>query len=103
MAASYQLTDDGIEQQIAINHFGHWVFTTALLDRVRETAKTYGQARIVSLSSEGHRMTGLWRQMDFKDLESMNRTFGSPWIRYGQSKVNISRLMSIYPVLISEQ
>jgi NAD(P)-dependent dehydrogenase (short-subunit alcohol dehydrogenase family) len=89
MATPYSLTEDGIENQIATNHFGHFTFTTRLLPLIVDTSKKHGQARIVSLSSMAHwsNLSMSWRQPDFASLESMNRPFMSTWMRYGQSKV----------------
>ncbi|KAF9132548.1 hypothetical protein BG015_003697 [Linnemannia schmuckeri] len=37
MTTPFALSADGIEQQFAVNHIGHFVFTTALLDRIKES------------------------------------------------------------------
>jgi NAD(P)-dependent dehydrogenase (short-subunit alcohol dehydrogenase family) len=56
-------TADGLEMTMGINHFGHFLLTNLLLDRLRASAP----ARVVNLSSVGHRFT---RSMNFDDLMS---------------------------------
>jgi NAD(P)-dependent dehydrogenase (short-subunit alcohol dehydrogenase family) len=49
-----QLTPEGWEMQFATNHLGHFALALGLHDALAAT----GDARIVSLSSVGHRRTG---------------------------------------------
>jgi NAD(P)-dependent dehydrogenase (short-subunit alcohol dehydrogenase family) len=58
-----QLTADGLEMTMGINHFGHFLLTKLLLERLRASAP----ARVVNVSSVGHRFT---RSMNFDDLMS---------------------------------
>jgi NAD(P)-dependent dehydrogenase (short-subunit alcohol dehydrogenase family) len=44
------LTPDGFELHFGVNHLGHFLLTTALLDRLSENAP----ARVVTVSSEAH-------------------------------------------------
>eukprot|EP01130_Rhizamoeba_saxonica_P003934 TRINITY_DN1628_c0_g1_i2.p1 TRINITY_DN1628_c0_g1~~TRINITY_DN1628_c0_g1_i2.p1 ORF type:complete len:323 (-),score=54.82 TRINITY_DN1628_c0_g1_i2:231-1199(-) len=53
-------TEDGIEYQMGINHFGHFLLTNLLLDTIVESAP----ARIVNLSSLMHKSG----HIDFDDL-----------------------------------
>ncbi|WP_228002574.1 oxidoreductase [Nocardia australiensis] len=55
-------TADGFEIQFGVNHLGHFAFTGLLLDRL---ASTEG-ARIVTVSSIGHRFGGI----DFDEVSS---------------------------------
>lgn len=48
--ASYHLTEDGIEQTMAVNHFGYFAMTFHLLPLLLLTEK----ARIVNVSSKSH-------------------------------------------------
>ncbi|KAG0380657.1 hypothetical protein BGX24_006373 [Mortierella sp. AD032] len=80
MTTPFALSADGIEQQFAVNHMGHFVFTTALLDRIRESQPS----RIVVLSSHAHERP-VEGGIDFNTLndEKMSTIVS----RYGRSKL----------------
>jgi NAD(P)-dependent dehydrogenase (short-subunit alcohol dehydrogenase family) len=67
----------GFESQLATNHLGHFQLTARLWPALR---KAHG-ARVVSLSSRGHRRAGI----DFEDPHFERRPYDK-WIAYGQSK-----------------
>ncbi|HEX8497727.1 MAG TPA: oxidoreductase [Actinomycetales bacterium] len=70
------LSADGFEMQMATNHLGHFALTGLLLP-----ALVAGSARVVSVSSNAHRMGRL-------NLDDLNSERGySPWPAYGQSKL----------------
>ncbi|WP_394851226.1 SDR family oxidoreductase [Pendulispora rubella] len=56
-----QVTVDGLEQTFAVNHLGYFLLTNLLLDLLKAAAP----ARIVNVSSDGHRGADL----DFDDLQ----------------------------------
>jgi NAD(P)-dependent dehydrogenase (short-subunit alcohol dehydrogenase family) len=58
-----QETEDGIEMTFGINHLGHFLLTSLLIERLRASKP----ARVVNVSSVGHRFT---RSMNFADLQS---------------------------------
>lgn len=77
MAVPYGLTADGFERQFGTNHLGHFALTGLLLDLLLGTEG----ARVVTISSTGHRMG----KIDFDDLNSEKSYF--KWGAYGQSKL----------------
>lgn len=50
VAGQRGFTRDGFELAFGVNHLGHFLFTTALLDNVRAA----GKARVVTVSSKSH-------------------------------------------------
>lgn len=71
-------TDDGFELTFGVNHLGHFLLTTLLLEDLKDTAERLGEARIVIVSSSVHDpetragITGTARaHMNFEDLESI--------------------------------
>ncbi|GAY14733.1 SDR family NAD(P)-dependent oxidoreductase [Mycobacterium sp. shizuoka-1] len=77
MMTPKQTTADGFELQFGTNHLGHFALTGLLLDRVLAAKGS----RIVSVSSNGHRMG----RIRFDDLQSERRY--SRTGAYGQSKL----------------
>jgi NAD(P)-dependent dehydrogenase (short-subunit alcohol dehydrogenase family) len=77
MAPPLYYTEDGFESQFGTNHMGHFALTAGLLPAL----KAAGTARVVSLSSIGHRRSG----MHFEDLNFRELPY-DPFIGYGQSK-----------------
>jgi NAD(P)-dependent dehydrogenase (short-subunit alcohol dehydrogenase family) len=77
MAAPLAYTDAGLESQFGTNHIGHFCLTIGLLAAL----KAAGKARVVSLSSLGHRRSEVY----FDDINFRHRPY-DPWLAYGQSK-----------------
>lgn len=77
MAIPLLRTADGFETQFGTNHLGHFALTQRLLP----VLGTHGQARVVTVSSLGHRMGRI-------NLDDLNSHHGySKWGAYGQSKL----------------
>jgi NAD(P)-dependent dehydrogenase (short-subunit alcohol dehydrogenase family) len=72
-----QLTPEGLELTLAVNHLAPFLLTTLLLDRLRESAP----ARIVNVSSVAHESA----RFDFDD-PTMERGY-RPFAAYGRSKL----------------
>ncbi|MCK4514949.1 MAG: SDR family oxidoreductase, partial [Spirochaetaceae bacterium] len=68
---------DGHELTFAVNHLGHFLLTTLLMDRLRESAP----ARIVVLGSVAHKVGKIW----FDNLQ-LKGNYGI-FRAYGQSKL----------------
>ncbi|MEE3327932.1 MAG: SDR family NAD(P)-dependent oxidoreductase [Myxococcota bacterium] len=77
MACPLIRTENGWELQLATNHIGHFLLTGRLLPALQAGPS----ARIVNLSSAGHRLDG----MHFEDPHFENREYDK-WAAYGQSK-----------------
>ncbi|ACU72209.1 short-chain dehydrogenase/reductase SDR [Catenulispora acidiphila DSM 44928] len=67
----------GVEMQFAVNHLGHFRLTTRLWPALAAA----GGARVVALSSRGHR----YSPVVFDDLNFEHRPY-EPFLGYGQSK-----------------
>jgi len=76
-------TVDGFEEQFGVNHLGHFLLTNLLISRIERTAKQYGEARIIFLSSGAHQRT---RGIDFDDLEWEKREYKG-FTAYADSKL----------------
>jgi NAD(P)-dependent dehydrogenase (short-subunit alcohol dehydrogenase family) len=67
----------GYESQFSTNHLGHFQLTSRLWPALRRAKG----ARVVALTSVGHRYSGV----DFEDPNFEHRPY-DPWVSYGQSK-----------------
>lgn len=77
MATPLGRTAQGFELQFGTNHVGHFLLTALLLPSLLAS----GNARVVSVSSLGHRRSDIvWDDIDFE------RRPYDPWLSYGQSK-----------------
>ncbi len=77
MACPLTRTANGYEAQFATNHLGHFLLTTLLVPALEKGAP----ARIVSLSSIGHRLSPIV----FEDIHFQEREYDK-WKAYGQAK-----------------
>lgn len=81
MACPLQRSPQGWESQFATNHLGHFGLTAGLLPALQAAAHATGDARVVALSSTGHKICGV----DFDDIHYARRTYDK-WNAYGQAK-----------------
>lgn len=72
-----ELTEDGLEMTVAVNHLAYFLLTQLLTD----TLKASAPARIVNVSSAAHRKTAI----DFDDL--MGECGYNGWRQYCRSKL----------------
>lgn len=77
MATPLGHTVDGFEQQFGVDHLGHFLLARDVLPRMVESAP----ARVVILSSAGHRMGDI----DFTDVNFERRQY-EPFVAYGAAK-----------------
>jgi NAD(P)-dependent dehydrogenase (short-subunit alcohol dehydrogenase family) len=75
--ARRQVSVDGIEMTLALNHLAYFLLTHLLLDTLKATPA----ARIVNVSSNAHSKA----RFDFADPQGAQRYRG--WYAYGQSKL----------------
>jgi NAD(P)-dependent dehydrogenase (short-subunit alcohol dehydrogenase family) len=78
MATPYARTVDGFELQMATNFLGHFALTGLLLPQL-----VAGSARVVSVSSQGHRMV---RTAPLEDPRLPPRRYHR-WLTYARSKL----------------
>ncbi|EDV22197.1 uncharacterized protein TRIADDRAFT_28989 [Trichoplax adhaerens] len=63
VACERQLTEDGLEMIMGVNHFGHFLLTNLVLDKIKESKNS----RIVVVASWGH---SLIRSINFDDIQN---------------------------------
>ncbi|KAH9253059.1 hypothetical protein BASA81_008965 [Batrachochytrium salamandrivorans] len=90
MASPFKLSVDGIEEQFATNHMGHFLFTTMLMPALLKVHEVNGsdpsrQPRVVNISSEFHSKAPLPEGIRFDQIN--DPADKSVWERYGQSKL----------------
>jgi NAD(P)-dependent dehydrogenase (short-subunit alcohol dehydrogenase family) len=76
--ARREVTPEGVERTLALNHLAYFVLTEELLPLLKASAP----ARIVNVSSDAHR----WRHVDFDDL-MVTRARYRPFLAYGRTKL----------------
>jgi NAD(P)-dependent dehydrogenase (short-subunit alcohol dehydrogenase family) len=83
MACPLSRTKQGFEQQIGVNHIGHFYLTKLLLPSLKAAGTPDNPSRLVVVSSLAHTFGAI-------DLEDLNyektRKYGA-WSSYGQSKL----------------
>ncbi len=72
-----EFTEDGLEWGFQVNHLGHFLLTNLLI----ESLLTAGNAKVINLSSEAHRMGNI----DFNNLNCEKKF--STWKQYGTTKL----------------
>ncbi|KAI2637239.1 NAD(P)-binding protein [Hypomontagnella submonticulosa] len=79
MATPFELTEDKLELQLQANHLGHFVLTNKIMPKILAAGPS---ARIVLLTSSGHRYAGV----RFEDPNFTEPGSYSEFASYGQSK-----------------
>ncbi|MGB7326533.1 MAG: SDR family oxidoreductase, partial [Rubripirellula sp.] len=83
--AKQEITLDGFESQLGVNHFGHFLLCGLLFDRIEQSA-----GRIVVVGSNAYKM-GL-KRIQFEDL-NFDKNY-TAWSSYAQSK--LAQMMFAY-------
>ncbi|KAI9762123.1 MAG: Rho GTPase [Chaenotheca gracillima] len=81
---SYQLTDNGVDRHMALNHMGHVTLTSHLLPLLKKTASAGNTVRIVNQASNAHQASP--SDTKFASLDELNQDLG-PNGQYGRSKL----------------
>lgn len=100
MATPPARTAQGFDNQMGVNHVGHFYLTTQLLPLLNRTASMGGDVRVVALASDAYNLA----PSSLDTIFSTDRLVAtSPWSRYGASKAaNImftAELARRYPAL----
>lgn len=74
-----EITADGFEKQIGINHFGHYALTGLLFDHLKKS----GNSRIINVASSAHSFGNI----DRDDLMLEKSGAYQAWKAYGNSKL----------------
>ncbi|EED12299.1 short chain type dehydrogenase, putative [Talaromyces stipitatus ATCC 10500] len=98
MTTMQELSPDGFDTMFAVNHLGHFAFTTGLLDLIKQTSKTTQDSRIVFTNSNAYKLAS---PLDYEKLTTLipndGQTFkdaSNAFKRYADSK-----LAALYGVL----
>jgi NAD(P)-dependent dehydrogenase (short-subunit alcohol dehydrogenase family) len=80
---TYQLTEDGLDRHMQVNHIGHVTLCSHLMPLLKKTAEK-GTVRIQAQSSNAHQ--GTPSDCKFASIDEMNQDLG-PNGQYGRSKL----------------
>ena len=84
MACPEGRTQDGFETQWGTNVLGHFLLFQLLKDTLSASSSPQFASRVVSVSSSGHRISGI--HFDNYNLDKDPSDTYDPWKAYGQSK-----------------
>lgn len=83
MNTPYQLTKDGYELQLAVNHIAHFLLFKKLLPLLLASSSPQFNSRVVVVSSGAH----TWGQVDMNDMNFTKDRKYDGWAAYGQTKL----------------
>jgi NAD(P)-dependent dehydrogenase (short-subunit alcohol dehydrogenase family) len=82
MGPDFSLSVEGIESQMAINHLGHFLLTSLLLENLEQAESP----RVVSLSSTVHRR-GKLETANVSEITGSDKASYDRWQRYADTKL----------------
>jgi retinol dehydrogenase-12 len=85
MACPKALTSNGLEMQFGVNHIGHFILTTELLEVLKKSGTKESPAKVINLSSIGNWLLAPPQGIRFDDLKGDK--YYNPWERYGSAKL----------------
>ncbi|RMY54542.1 hypothetical protein D0863_13599 [Hortaea werneckii] len=89
ICAPPSLSPEGYEIRWATNYLGHALLIELLLPLLTRTASSYGDARVVNITSEGLMLAPADKSIVFDELKTKQEYgFGARWKRYGESKLS---------------
>lgn len=74
---SREMTKDGLEMQMATNHFGHFLLTNLLLEMIKSSKPS----RIINIAALAHK----WVEIDLNDINSLEKYSGH--LTYAKTKL----------------
>lgn len=74
-----QVTRDGFEMQLGVNHLGHFLLTNELMAMLKKAPS----GRVVNVSSNAH----LFSKLQEADLQLQQPGAYQPWVAYGNTKL----------------
>lgn len=78
-------TKDGFEMQFGTNHVAHFLLFDLVKDAMMKSSTPEFNSRVVTVSSTGHRRSGIRPNSDYSFTEEGSY---DPWTGYGQSKTS---------------
>lgn len=85
MANPRTLTSNGLEEQLGVNHVGHFLLTTQLLSVLERSGTKEVPSRVINVASIANWIFGPEFGVDISKIN--DEASYNPWRRYGESKL----------------
>ena len=70
----YRETPEGFESTLALNYLSPFLLTHHLIDRMKQTASDYGEARVINITSIMHKSPINWNDLNYKNTTYHSNT-----------------------------